>query len=270
MKLSLPDFLKFAGREPELRARMAGHHLLSNIKLAEKFVFDTGQDRDRDTTEAIRETAIAMAEQNLLHLPYPKTWIEDPYEGSPDPMHRRLYYCEEKDDKIVIFVLEDYGKMFGDIGRFAFYDVPIVIDLAESRARGKVHGTTYWPVETGMPPQFMRTLIGEVLYAVQKFLVVLATKGTETERTQRANRGSSRADDPKNWPFTVVRVPLDRSAPRETWTGTGHGTPPRKHHVRGYQWGKNTRPIPEQKWIWPYWRGHEDRGVIEHVAHVVR
>jgi hypothetical protein len=49
------------------------------IHQAGKFVFDSGSDADDDTTQAVRDTAFAMLEDGRFHLPYPTTWIEDPF-----------------------------------------------------------------------------------------------------------------------------------------------------------------------------------------------
>jgi hypothetical protein len=50
------------------------------IHNAGKFIFDSGADADGDTTQAVKDTALAMLEDGRFHLPYPTTWIEDPFE----------------------------------------------------------------------------------------------------------------------------------------------------------------------------------------------
>jgi hypothetical protein len=39
------------------------------------------------------------------------------------------------------------------------------------------------------------------------------------------------------------------------------------HLVRGYVYGKNTRPLAEQRWVKPYWRGDKELGVVATPEH---
>jgi hypothetical protein len=79
----------------------------------------------------------------------------------------------------------------------------------------------------------------------------------------------------KRWPkqnrqyqHTIVRVPLDTTEPRESEARGPSGTR-RKHLVRGYMWGKNTRPQAEWRWIRPFWRGSAEVGIVERSHYVV-
>lgn len=271
MKLALINLLKTAERDTELRGVFADRGIPDLLRQAEKFIFNTGMDRDVHTTDAIRETGFAMAEQGRFHLPFPVTWIEDPFPDDPQATHRRCYLCVERAGLISIMVIEDFGNRTYPTAitanaRYAFFDVPIYIDTNKSPKETGFSYASYPPemIGTGVPAM-MRTLVGEVLYAVLKFIVVLGAKGTERERRQRAVRGNSRKDNPKDYPYTIVRVPLDYAAPGSEWitTGSTH-QPPSRHFVRGYQWGKYTRPPEEQLWVDAYWRGHGEEKPNRH------
>jgi hypothetical protein len=68
---------------------------------------------------------------------------------------------------------------------------------------------------------------------------------------------------------TIIRIPMDDGGEGGD-LGTGGAARKRRCHlVRGYTWGKNTRPVEEQRWIKPFWRGDRSVGTIERSHYVV-
>ena len=119
MKLHLAEFLRHLNLRPMMLVAEHGSALLPEthrerrvlakefrpmLDQAGKFIFDSGADADDETTEAIKQTAIAMLEDGRFHLPYPITWIEDPFHDDPTGEARNYYLAREKDDEIRVWV----------------------------------------------------------------------------------------------------------------------------------------------------------------------
>lgn len=108
--------------------------------------------------------------------------------------------------------------------------------------------------------------MGEVIYTIKKFLVTLNTTNHEQVKVgQGKKKGVAGLLNKRRSSFahTIIRVPEDDTP---VSIGLGHGgsrIKRRKHLVRGFVWGKNTRPIEEQRWVKPYWRGAQEVGVVD-------
>ena len=112
--------------------------------------------------------------------------------------------------------------------------------------------------------------IGEAIFATKKFVVTLATEQAIREHVDvpggpRAQAAAARA---RRYPYTIIRVPT--YVPETAGESGKPGTPRRCHLVRGYVWGKNTRPKEEQRWIAPFWRGDAALGIATRSHYVVR
>jgi hypothetical protein len=98
---------------------------------------------------------------------------------------------------------------------------------------------------------------------VAKLLALLEADQTVRERVLAANLKRNWGGSPRTKPYdyTVLRAPVEYVGAAAEGT-RGPGTPRRMHLVRGFQWGRHTRPIEEQRWIKPHWRGDESVGVV--------
>jgi hypothetical protein len=241
-------------------ARESAAELARKINRAEKFVFDSGMSGNDGEEQVFRETAVNMMEAGLFHLPYPEMWIEDPFEilggGEGGQQESRyMYLCEEVDGEIRIWFAAD---PFGDI---VILPAPLVIDLKNPT------DTFGYPAENPQNPPCYK-VAGEAVYAVKKFLVTLSTRGTERVPVKGGNWSDRMTPRGRKYPHTVVRIPTDYSAPVAGRSGEGGYR--RMHLVRGYTWGKNTRPLDEQRWIQPFFRGREELGEVERSHYVVK
>jgi hypothetical protein len=230
--------------------------LADKLHRAEKFVFDSGMAGNEAEEDAFKETAVNMMEAGIFHLPFPEIWIEDPF---PTPAgryeSRYMYFCEEGEDEIRVWYFADpEGNIFS-------LPHPLVIDLLNPKdtfgyPSGNPQNAACWKVAA------------EAIFAVKKFIVTLSTRGTERERVKGGNHALNMKPRGRKYPHTVVRIPTDYSAPVE---GQGiSGQYRRMHIVRGYTWGKNTRPLAEQRWIQPFFRGREELGEVIRDHYVVK
>lgn len=250
------DGLPFVADKSDKGRRALVEKWLPMMHKAQKFVFDSGSDRDEQTTQAVRTTAVDMMAMGLFHLPYPIVWIEDPFDRDPDET-RNYYLAEEKRDAITFWLFQRHGATAQDpatgeliplspaMPRYVIHPNAMVIDLREPKDTFQVIGAID-------PHPVQRTTYGEAAYALKKFLVTLATKQAVRETVPGGDTGAHVAKQSRKYPFTVVRVPLD---PPGAGTARGPGAPRRAHLVRGHVWGKLARPKAEWRWIEPYWRG---------------
>lgn len=243
--------------------------LLPQIHRAEKFIFDSGSDQDADTVQAVRQTSVAMMEADLFHQPYPTIWVEDPYEDDPDKM-RNFYLGIEEPGKITVFafnrinpqaLLEDYpGEDIGKIPALSFHPFPLEIDITNPSDEFRVQG-----IALGMSPQSVEArVLGEAIYAYKKLIVTLATSNHQSEHV--APRRHKGIGTQRFYEHYIIRVPIDPTAPQDS-DGSVTGKRRRMHLVRGYIYGKNTRPLAEQRWVKPYWRGDKELGVVAEREH---
>jgi hypothetical protein len=256
MKLLLPSVLAHLTQQARGQRDSVQAGMIAMMHEAEKFVFDSGMDRDESVTTAFRETALAMMEAGIFHLPYPMVWVEDPFPDDDPDQTRYMYLCIERDKKIFIWF---YSDLFGSI---VSLPEPLEINLE------KPTDSFYYPTTNPHAPAFYK-VASEAVYAVKKFIVTLGTRGTERATVKGGNHALNMKPRGRKYPFTVVRIPTDYSSPIEG-DEKGHGGYRRMHLVRGSIWGKNTRPVEEQRWIESYWRGREDLGTVTHHHHQVR
>jgi hypothetical protein len=287
MKLHLTEFLRHLNDRPMtllaehgIRALPAGNKnrraLASTFRpmlhQAGKFIFDSGSDADGDTTQAVKETVIAMLEDGRFHLPYPTTWIEDPFEN--DPEQRNFYLAYEKGP--VIRVWTALRRHHPASPTFFLCTLPLIIDLS-SPVEGHRVPVDLPPGHPGHDPvafRYVQELLGQADYAFRKFIVALGSGGIERHEVandrpvpgvERPNVGPQKPRG--NYPYTIIRIPDE---PVSDGSGLSTGLRRRRHFVRGFVWGKNTRPRDQQRWVAGYYRGAADLGEIERSHYEMR
>jgi hypothetical protein len=245
--------------------------LLPQIHQAKKFIFDSGSDQD-ETAVAVRQTAVAMMEAKLFHQPHPVIWIEDPYDNDPD-LQRNFYLGIETPGKITVFAFNRsnvngmYREMFGEtppakVPTITFHPFPLEIDLENPSDDFRV---------TNVGLAFRRDsieakVLGEAIYSYKKLIVTLNTSNHKSEYVMAPPRKAAGVQR-RFYDHHIIRIPIDYEAPIEP-SGPGlPGRPRRMHLVRGYVYGKNTRPLAEQRWVKPYWRGDKELGVVATPEH---
>jgi hypothetical protein len=283
VKLHLPEILHHMEKKPLVFTPAIGDPFIADAKdkrrnrfltfltermhKATKFIFDSGSDQDGETVSAVRETSVNMLEAGFFHLPFPVIWIEDPFEDTPDvgftfnktTEMRNYYLATEDEDTITVFLIQRLPME----PRFMVHMAPLVIDLKEASDLFRLGGIDQQP-----GPILVQTY-GEAIYALKKFLVVLATEDLVRENVEGKPWKASLPKLHRQYPFSVVRVPLERSGAGEALVGAD-GRKRRRGLVRGYMWGRNTRPLEEQRWIKPHWRGSQELGTVERSHYTVR
>lgn len=238
-------------------------HLLPWMHQAKKFIFDSGSDKDEQTTAAVRETAVNMMEAGLFHLPHPITWIEDPFEDNPE---MRFYYlCKEDESGIVMIFLQGMPPSVGggrDQPRYILMQQPAIIDLKAVTDKFIIGGADECDSIVG-------NSYAEAIYSLKKFIVCLNTEDIIREKVEGRPFKAALPKKFRQYEHAIIRVPLDTFDDRYVEPGTGGGRKRRKHLVRGYTWGRNTRPVEQQRWIKPFFRGSQEIGVIERDHYVV-
>ena len=227
------------------------------------FIFDSGQDNPPEEIQAFQETAEERESEDLFHLPYRTVWIEDYFSDSPDST-RVCYLCHECEDgigcwSVVINPEEDHMHVLGvfrwlrDQHMFGYRIPP------EATAR--------WPEEDRRV--YQRSSMATLM--LQKFIGTLAASNTVRERGETSRREVRKGRNPCSqrskdfrtviYPYTHVSPPPDETVQ----AGEDGRQPRRRHLVRGYTWGRTTRPKDQQRRIQPYWRGQGE--VIEARQH---
>lgn len=231
--------------------------LLPLIHQAEKIIFDSGSDQDARTITAVRDTSTNMVEAGLFHQPHRVVWVEDPYEDNAEN-HRNCYLAIETDTGITLHFFSRMKEIIGlGLPELVWHPYPLVIPLNEVTDQFVIRG-----VETVSP--LYAKVLGEAVYAYKKLIVTLASTNPVVERITTGGR----RDDTRYrvYDHRIVRIPLDRpDSGKPQPVASGSSAPPRRRHlVRGFVWGKNTRPVEQQHWVKPYWRGEQERGTKEH------
>lgn len=230
--------------------------LLVKIHQAEKFVFDSGQDHDEEQVMAVRETAVNMIEAGLFHLPFPTIWVEDPFEDAHEDA-RFLYLVEETSTEIIIHYFSFHRQSYQrtafnastPMPAVAYHPFQLIVPLDDPADQFMVKPTP----RLGDLPVFYKMALGEAVYGVKKLLVTLASANPEREMIRANRKAEGRYRD---YDRQVIRVPLETPTyDGQPGAGVRHaGKPRRARLIRGYTWGKNTRPPSEQRWIAAYWR----------------
>jgi hypothetical protein len=242
--------------------------LLSKIHQSQKFIFDSGMDVDEQTVMAVRETAVNMIEAKLFRQPYPVMWIEDPFETDPEK-YRNLYLAIEKEDSIEIHFFSKSvvsGPEYpSNIPEIHYHPFPLVIDLTDPSDKFLVIGPDHIS-------QRYSSVLGEAVYSFKKMLVTLNTENMIIDKIRADTELKSWGGNPRTRPYahSVVRVPMDTDHQSTDGMYGSDGKPRRRHLVRGYIYGKHTRPLSEQRWIKPFWRGINEVSVNERSHYVVR
>jgi hypothetical protein len=151
--------------------------------------------------------------------------------------------------------------------------LPLIIDLDQPLDGHKI------PID--LPPGHpghnpvafgqIQELLGQADYAFRKFIVTLGSGGVEREGVlaEHLRSGEKRIDrGMRKYPYTIIRIP-NEVAPHSN-SGPITGTRRRRHFVRGFVWGKNTRPREEQRWVAGYYRGSAELGQLERSHYEMR
>jgi hypothetical protein len=237
------------------------------IDLAEKFVFDSGLMMDAETANAFSDTTIEMISAGLFHLPSAACWIEDAFAPEHNLLFERYgYLCLEASDAIIVSVF--VRTQTPGFSEWSWVDGCGTISLTERSDRDTFMFTTMasGPDSVEKLPQ---AIVAQAVGALKRFIVTLATPQAVRERV-------GGRDQPRQWrgpklrrfDYTVVRVP--QYIPQDGEDGQGMGSPRRCHLVRGYVWGRHTRPVEEQRWIAPFFRGNASLGMATRSHYVVK
>lgn len=275
--IAFPDTYPIAmGPEERIRKVINGK-VVKNIEAAEKYIFDSGSDTDPETTNAVRSTSTAMMEGKLFHMPSKITWIEDPFDADDQNDKelftgrdlRNYYLCIEENDGIEVWFFNSIPPGHGEDGkiRFSMFALPMFLDLTQATDKFAILGIEREPL-----PLYV-TGLAEAIYSVKKFVVTLATKDQVREKVKAKPQKARIPRKFREFDHTIIRVPFDRAESQSLGLGLGGtGRKRRKHLVPGYWWGKNTRELPDRRFIWPYWRGSQEVGVIDPAErhHVVK
>lgn len=273
MKLLLPEVLHHLEKKPfvlcdavgdvvvlepsvKMRSKMT-QPLMDDAQKAVKFLFDSGCDRDDDTVFAVRDTALAMLEAGLFHLPFPAIWVEDPYDDVPETTTfrftgmRNFYLVKETQTQIITRLIQRIPNEMPGV-RFMIHGARLVIDKTQPSDLFMVEGGSSLGVSK-IDPDLEKTF-GEAIYALKKFIVTLAAEEIERESIKGKPTKASIPKLYREYDYTIIRTPVERDENGEIVIEPS-GRRRRKHLVRGYVWGRNTRPLDEQRWIKPFWRG---------------
>lgn len=246
--------------------------LIEKIDKARKYIFDSGSDREPEQLDSIRSTAISMLDFDLFHLPAPLIFVEDPFSQDPDGM--RYFYLMEEDRKsrrITVNFMARMPKQYAlmEDAIYSLFTYPFVKDLNVSDDLWGWHaGQT--PEELAQSPfwPFFEKPFTEAMYACTKFLVILSTTNHIQEKDPGKPFKQRIPYQFREYPHVHIKIP-----DRVSWgkgEGKGKRGPMGFQFVDGYVWGKHTRPREEQRFIYPYFRGSQDVGVVERGHTVVR
>lgn len=238
--------------------------LRARFEAAEKYVFESLGDLEEQTVKDIHETSEEMIDAGLLHLPFPRLWIEDPWpenvvkllRSKNLPEGRAMWYCEENDGQIDVWGIDatppevEVVEMVragvlprNRIARFyKFHSRPLTIDLKPDRERPD------WTTSFDSP-----------LHSIRQFIVTLATAQARIEHIPGRRWKPKQPIRTREYAHRVLRI---APAPHEGGHGDGEGHKRGLYFVSGYIWGKYTRPKEEQRWIAPQWRGDVKYGVV--------
>jgi hypothetical protein len=159
---------------------------------------------------------------------------------------------------------------------FFLCTLPLIIDLDHPLDGHKIP-MDLPPGHPGHDPMAfhqIQELLGQADYAFRKFIVTLGAGGVEREEIsgERLPSKPKRPDGglrkPRaEYPYTIIRIPNDPSPGND---GSDRGPRRRRHFVRGFVWGKNTRPREEQRWVAGYYRGAAELGEVERSHYEIR
>lgn len=262
---SLPSGPPFPmGRKDKNKIRLA-NHLLPLMHKAVKYIFDSGSDQDEAAVTAVRDTAVAMMEAGLFHLPFPVIWIEDPFDEN-EGASRNYYLCVEDQGAktIAVYFFQRLPRAAPDMPRYCAHVNRAIIDYSDP--------TDLFTIEaTQRADPLQAKTYGEAIYSIKKFLVWLATDDYVREKVEGQPFKPSLPKKYRQYEHLIIRAPveMDERAPG-SGAGQGTGRKRRKHLVAGYIWGKHTRPLEEQRWVKPFFRGSQEVGEVTHSHRVVR
>jgi hypothetical protein len=241
---------QFIARPDDRDRQVFFKSLITKIEKAEKYIFDSGQDTDLELVMSVRETATAMMEMGLFQMPFQSIWIEDPFTEIPNDRSCNFYLVEQQDDIIRLIFIQRFDEQhIPNIPRGMRIPLMIHIHALEIEINKATDQFLVCDVETVDPAH--GKAYAEAIYSLKKFVVMLNTRGTVTERVGRQVERTGGDHRRRTYPYSIINHPQDRTTP----TGLPRGKINYCKLVAGYNWGKNTRPPTEWRYVAAYWRG---------------
>lgn len=225
---------------------------------APKFIFESVADTDAVFVKDIHETAEEMMDFGIFRLPSQYIWVEDPVnidimqdvpdnvkanmkEGGADV--RMFYFAEQEEDRIL---------MWG--GRSC--------TLPDHRLQIEVHeDPTILDIRPGREYQPWTASLETAMIALKHLVVTLGTDEAEKRRVTVSKGNAAKPLEKRHFEYTHIKIKPKAYLPgEEVPISESTGKKRKLHFVRGYIWGRHTRPRPEQRWIKPQWRGDINLG----------
>jgi hypothetical protein len=263
---------------------------ISALMSADRYLYDSGNDTPVHAL-SITETALALIERDKFHLPRPVCIVEDYREETPSS--RLLMLLREHDDCITIdswSTVPDLGEMSPEqyksltkeqwqaitakhhpVDYFVWCPIRLIIPFpSHSQFDGQMSWGMWaehklWFENADTANESAVRHFGAVAYAAKKFIVMLSSTGIviEERRPKPILYGKNQREGVfRNRPYHYIRVPFgyevneDGTRKRHASQADNADAAPRKAHwVRGHIWGRNVRPIDQQRWYSPYFRG---------------
>jgi hypothetical protein len=237
-----------------------------NNYITQRFLFDSGQDNSKEEIKAFDDTTEELIAADLFHLPFPTVWIEDYFSHNPNGL-RYCYFCSELDGKIIAWSVTYWPA---DCESAKAFPIPAsanrlsVLGVLEWDTKPSGFGFRYYVPDDASevdPSGTVYKRISAATLMLEKFVATLAASNTVREPGETKRRSARPGRDPMSrrekdfktviYGYTHVSPPADDTVP----AGEGGHRLRKRHFVRGYTWGRNTRPKEQQRWIAPFWRG---------------
>lgn len=232
------------------------------LEVGVQFVWASRQVDDA-SIEEIDASLAAMAEYGRLRLPFPRIWIETKdwlalpiTDGPAQKLPARFGIAAAEIDGGIEF----YG--FADVADSILFSVVrgrIDLDaLVKDHSSPALQRRFVDLLHPDLPPgaeiddgvhRLITRACGDRLL---ELLFLLSTAGVAKQtireggaKGQKKQKGQRRLSDRD---YTIVRVPLLFAEPAGQ-DGAGGGNWVRPHVRRAHMWGKNVRPVEEQRWV---------------------
>lgn len=237
---------------------------IPTLEEAPCFVFRSREVAD-GSDEEVMASLEAMAEYDRLHLPYGQIWVEtkdwleyyarDSVDGpDKEKVHLGIAATETEDGRILFQAFADRKQvkpsccvLYGEIDKAAFAErgEPVIVHAPDRvDAIGEDEG-------------YQRLITRAAGRCLTELLFLLSTSGVSKETVtgdqtkgggKNKKKSRKRRGDPAR-SYTVIRVPYYFDTEEGAGDGSGRGRWKRPHVRRAHMWGKNTRPLEQQRWI---------------------
>ena len=228
------------------------------------------EDRTLGARREILESLFALAQHSHLSLPYPRVWAETrdwmPFfdeamsENVRVPAHFGIAASQEEGgNHINCWVFCEFR------GEVMFSPFAAVISLSVLASRYydvNVRRIAFPNPELAKDVNENEHLLRAIARAggkrILELLLLLSTRGVEkkvikqtTTNKRGKNKKNQRHHNPSKRDYTIIRVPYfyRESGNEKGGEAAAPGRWIRPHLRRAHMWGKNTRPLSEQRWI---------------------